>query len=111
MTKFFKTPPNRLPVARGGSEHKFDHTFRFGKRDLVANVNDKYSHYLGGILKQAVLKPGKWVRRWFEENGYQYEDHAKYDPKTNTIQTNDICCPSVCWHHVGSTCGVCGQKD
>jgi hypothetical protein len=108
--KFFDTPPNRLPIARG-SGHDHDHTFQFGKKDLVKDVNNEYYQYLGGILKQAVLKPGKWIRRWFEENGYQYEDHAKFDPETNTIQTNYISCPSSYNHHVGDTCKVCGLKD
>lgn len=110
MTKFYDSPPNRLPIARGYSNDN-DHTFHFGKRDLVARINDEYSFYLGGILKKAVQNPGVWIRRWFEENNYQYEDHAKYDPETNTIQTNDIRCPSSAWHHVGSVCDVCGLKD
>lgn len=110
MTKYFEKPRNILPVA-SCSSHEFDHTFKFGPRDLQKDAVDEFYHYLGGILRKAVLSPGEWIREWFEENGYQYESHAKYDSETNTIQTNYICCPSSAWHHIGSTCSVCGLKD
>jgi hypothetical protein len=85
--------------------------YRFGPRDLVACINDKYSHYIGGILKKAVLKPGARVVEYSEENGYEYETYAIFNPKENTITSNWYGCPNRCSHHVGSTCPVCGLKD
>jgi hypothetical protein len=109
-TKYFDKPRNVLPIARGPG-HEKDFTFKFGKRDLQKGVKEEFNMYLGGILRKAVLSPGEWVREWFEENGYQYETHAKFDPDTNTILTNYLPCPSRYFHHIGSTCSVCEQKD
>lgn len=109
MTKIYDKPRGVFPRAEGHSEMK--NVYRFGPRDLVASINDKYSRYLGGILKKAVLNPGIRVLEYTEENGYEYETYAIFDPTTNTIESNWFGCPSRYGHHVGSTCSVCGLKD
>ena len=103
-----KPPRGVLPRAEGHSEWK--NVYKFGPRNLQETINDKYSSYLGGILKQAVLHPGDRVVAYHEENGYECEDYAIYDPAINTITSNSFGCPSRYWHHVGSTCSVCGLK-
>ena len=108
-TKYFDKPRGVLPRANGHSESK--NVYRFGPRNLVETINAKYSHYIGGILKKAVLNPGVRVTEYCEENGYEYETYAVYDPKENTITSNYYGCPSRCNHHIGSTCSVCGLKD
>jgi hypothetical protein len=105
-TKYFEKPRSVLPRATGPGEC----IFTFGTRDLVADVKGTYYHFIGGILRKAVLSPGVRVTEYFEENGYEYETYAIYHPVDNTIHTNDIRCPNYCHHHLGSTCGVCGQE-
>jgi hypothetical protein len=56
QTKHFDKPRGVLPRAQGYS--KWENVFRFGPRDLVASINDKYSRYMGGIFRKAVLNPG-----------------------------------------------------
>lgn len=101
---------NVLPRAKGFSEWKNE--YKFGPRNIQTEIKaEVHMQYLGGILKQAVLRPGQRVVQYFEENGYEYETYAIYDPSTNTITSNHFGCPNMCSHHIGSTCGVCGLKD
>lgn len=102
-------PKNKLPRATG--HDKWKNEYRFGPRNVRAGVVERNNSYLGGILKQAVLNPGKRVVMYNEENGYEYETYAIYDPAENNIITNWYGCPSSSGHHIGSTCGVCGLKD
>lgn len=108
-TKYLNKPRGILPRAKGHS--LWENVYRFGPRNLTASVNDKYSRYIGGIFRKAVLSPGVRVVEYSEENGYEYETYAIFDPVENTITSNYFGCPSRYWHHVGSTCSVCGLRD
>jgi hypothetical protein len=102
-------PKNKLPRAKGHDEWK--NVYKFGKRDMPKEVaEDKYHTGISGILKQAVLHPGDRVVRYCEENGYEYETYAIYDPVANIITSNYFGCPRSSSHHLGSTCGCCGQE-
>ena len=100
-----KTPKGVFHLVKGSPE--FQNVYSFGDRDLCC----AYDTYLNWMYKEAVQKPGEQVVYYHEENGYEYEYYAVFDPITNTITTNFSHCPSYCSHHVGSTCPVCGMKD
>jgi len=91
-----------------------------GQPDITLNLNPwKKEDLLQGppcsllnlFQRQAVASPGITFKRYHEENNLEYEDRVTYNETTNTLITNDIRCPMYCHHHLGSTCGMCGQKD
>lgn len=103
VTNRIDKPRGLFPKATGYNETM--NVYRFGSRDLIQGIEDRC---IGGIFRKAVLQPGVRVEEHFEENGYEYTTYAIYDPKENTVTTNYAGCPSRFWHHVGSTCSVCG---
>lgn len=76
------------------------------KEDLLASTG-----FISFLQKEALRKPGKTIRQYHEENGYEYEERVTYDETLNIFITNNIQCPLSCHHHIGSTCGMCGLKD
>lgn len=102
--KFYDEPKNRLPRASG-------------LRDEVLSLKGRDIEYLkkpGGVgwfFKRALENPGVTVRTYFEENGYEYEWRATWNPETMELRTNRGGCPFAYSHHIGSTCSCCGQKD
>ena len=91
-----------------------------GMQDVTLNLNPRTKPellikppcaLLTMFQRQAVSNPGVTIRRYHEENGYEYEDRVTYDEATNTLTTNSIRCPMSAHHHLGSTCGMCGLKD
>ena len=98
MTKFYNEPKNKLPRATG-------------MEPVALNLHNFNKDSLTNIQKRAIEVA--YVRHsiFFEENGYECQYWYLYDRETETLHTNDIRCPNVCHHHIGSICGVCGQKD
>jgi len=63
------------------------------------------------FLRQAFNNPGVTQYTYNEESSsYEYESRALWDPETRIMTTN-LYCPFSYGHHIGSTCGCCGQKD
>lgn len=99
---FTSKPVGRLPRATGMG----DSVYTFGARSRASII-----FLLGGIHLDAFNHPGETFRRYFEENGYEYEERATYDKATNTLTTNAGGCPVYYLHHIGHTCTMCGMKD
>jgi hypothetical protein len=103
-------PRGVLPRAEGHS--KWANVYKFGKRNMPQEVEDDIYHTgVGGILKKAILQPNVRVVEYHEENGYEYETYAIFDPVANTVTSNYFGCPRSSSHHIGSTCGCCGLVD
>lgn len=105
MAQFYTEPKNRLPRATGMG----DSEYKFGKRtkkQLLAWPHVSISKF----WRDAISNPGVIQVLYWEENGYEYERRATYHEETNTMISNDYC-PFYYNHHVGNTCGCCGQKD
>ena len=102
--KYTDKPIGKLRQSKGMD----DDVLKFGtrtKEDLLSQYGS-----LGSFMKQAIRNPGVLQVRYHEENHYEYEDRATYNEKENTMITNKYC-PYSSGHHIGSTCGCCGQKD
>jgi len=100
----------RLPFAPKASE---GYTLNFkGRRmmDQVRTETNKYGNFLPMIMQKAIFNPGVRQSYFFEENGYEYEKHATWNPKTETMYTT-MYCPYYYNYHIGSYCSCCGQKD
>jgi len=102
-----ETRKGKLPFASGHASKGW--TLNFKGRDLSKEVRKKYNP-LPHLFNQAIDNPGVKQSYFFEENGYEYEAHATWDPETQTMLTNQVC-PYRYGHHVGSICSCCGQKD
>jgi hypothetical protein len=106
-TVYTKTPRGILPMATKHSEWK--NVYNFGKRNILSLIESRDTSL--GItqqMREAIRNPGVRQVHYQEENGYEYETYAIYDPKTNSITTNWIGCPRSAWHHIGDTCNMCG---
>ena len=90
-------PKNELPRAKKGyNDLNYKHT------DIENGLNT------GWLYKLAFASPNVEISRFFEENGYEYEMFATWNPETRIMRTSEYC-TNVHHHHLGSTCGVCGQ--
>ena len=103
QTHYTDKPLSRLPLTKGMA----DSVLNFGARSKDALL---VTGTLPSFMRQAIQNPGVLQVRYHEENWYEYEDRATYDPENNTMTTN-LYCPFSYGHHVGSTCSCCGQKD
>jgi len=96
---YTEQPKNELPRATGmTNELNYKHT------DIENGLNP------GWLYKLAFASPNVRISRYHEENGYEYETFAIWNPETKIMVTSRYCTHSS-GHHIGSTCGVCGQKD
>jgi hypothetical protein len=98
MSKFYEEPKNKFPRATG-------------QPTVTFNLKHYNKENLTKIQRKAVEVAYIRHSRYCEENGYEHELWYLYERDTETLYTNDIQCPNVCHHHIGSTCGVCGQVD
>jgi len=98
-------PLNKLKRAKGLP----DAEFKLGSSS-VESLLSRYSS-ISTFWKEAIKNPGTTLKRYHEENSYEYEDRVTYNAETNTITANTYSCPYSYNHHIGSTCGCCGQKD
>jgi hypothetical protein len=106
MTKFTRTPKNRLKRATGMG----DSTYYFDKMPVPENKRDR-TRYWGIWYEEAYLNPDITQYWYHEENDYEYEIRITWYPDTKTFVTNRGGCPFMSSHHIGSTCAVCKQKD
>jgi hypothetical protein len=100
MGYFYSTPKGRLKLSKGLN----DSTFHMGERTKI-----EIKGLCGWFIAKAVDNPGITQYRYHEENNYEYEGRAVYNEKDNTVITNTVYCPIRYNHHVGSTCGMCGE--
>ena len=92
-------PKNELPRANTGTNE-----LNYKNSDIENGLNP------GWLYKLAFATPNVRISRYFEENGYEYELFANWNPETRIMETSRYC-TNVSGHHLGQTCGVCGQKD
>jgi hypothetical protein len=106
-TEYYAVPKDRLKRATGMP----DVTLNLNPRTKEELLQGPPYALLNLFQRQAITNPGVTIRRYHEENNHEYEDRVLYNEASNTLITNDIRCPMYCHHHVGQTCGMCGQKD
>ena len=98
MSDLTEQPKNKLPRAEVSSSG-----LNYKEIDIENGLNP------GWLYKLAFTQPNVKVNRYFEENGYEYEMFAIWNPETRIMETTLPCTHSP-WHHIFQTCKVCGQK-
>ena len=106
MAKYTDKPINKLTRAKGMS----DSTYYF-ENNLIPDTEKSRIRYWGIYYEQAYNNPGVTQKRYHEENEYEYECRITWYPDTQTFVTNSGGCPFMNYHHLGTTCPVCKQKD
>jgi len=113
-TKYTNKPNNVLPRAIGMDESVYN---------LSKRITEPYNpeekkietrlrrQFWGALFEQAYQNPYQTQRRYLEEYGYEHEERATWFPESKIMVSNSGRCPAYSGHHIGSTCGVCGQRD
>lgn len=102
---------------------KYDNTATIEARynlteSFVENINSKYcrQHWL---IRKAINNPNKEIEYWYEDKHWgkvirRYRCIVVFSNNRNVLIAKGnapFTCPHYTGHHVGSTCGTCGQVD
>jgi hypothetical protein len=107
-----KTRKGVLPFASAHNE--FDNAFDLTRYQgqIALGRNHQLAPFLlfYHLFWDAIENPSQRQSEFFEENGYEYETYAEYDPDTCIMHTNYPACPHRDYHHIHQTCPVCGSN-
>lgn len=112
--KYTDKPNNVLPRATSINDsvynlsRKITEPYNPKEKEIETKLRKQF---WGALFERAYRNPYKTQRRYIENNGYEHEQRATWFPDTKKMVSNIGRCPVSYGHHIGSTCGICGQRN